>query len=149
MTDVYNNIAASLKKYCNDFITSNSVYSSFKVYDFDAFGSESQLPDSNLIGIAEYSVQNVERMYIVTCAIVVCTKADDDAIKNLRKTVGVMFDKFQPGNTDIPIVNADTGTTIGNLVVMDDVKVFPVARTQTRPVQLIGVSFGASFLTPP
>lgn len=147
--DVYNDVAASLLKYCNDFITRNSINATFKVYDFDAFGAESELPPENLIGIAEYSIENVDRQYYATCMLVVCTKASDDALKLLRSTVGQLFKDLPVDKKTISIVGATTGTVTGNFVVMDNIKVLPVARTDTRPLQMIAVSFGTAFLTPP
>lgn len=148
-SDVYNSVCASLLKYCKDFIAENSTTQSFRVHDFDAFASENELPVEDLVGICEYSIENMDRHYITTVMFVVCTTAEDDALQKLRPVVGRLFGKLKPGSGEIQVVDATSGSIMGNLTVMDSVKVLPVARTDTRPVQMIAVSFASSFLTPP
>lgn len=147
--DVYNNIAASIKKHCKGFIDNDADFLGFQTYDFDAFATENDMPSAPLIGIAEYSLENLDRQYIVTCMICICTTAEDTALKLIRKLTGKLMTDLQVGAGHIRIVNATTGVDLGNLVIMDNVKALPVARTDTRPVQMIAISFGAAFLTPP
>jgi hypothetical protein len=143
----YFDIQQSLLKYCNEFIKKNNL--DFEVFDFDSHGSINSLPDSNLLGIGEFEIENDSNRYYTTCSFVICTKADDAALVKLRPVVDKLFSQLTPGSIDIKVVTGTTGKLIGNMVVMDNVTVLPVARTETRPLQMIAVRLASSFLVPP
>lgn len=150
--DVYNNVSSSLIKYCNGFITRHSLTSTCEPFDFDAHAVEGEMPEKDLIGIGEYTIENVDQHYMITALVCVCTMADDANLKRLRKITGLLFSELKPGDTSIKVVDiggSPVGQYIGNLVIMDNVKALQIARSNTRPIQMIAVQFGSSFLTPP
>jgi len=144
----YFDIQQSLLKYCNDFISKNNL-TDFQVFDFDSHGSINNLPDFHLLGIGEFEIENDSNKYYTTCSITVCTKADDATLIKLRPVIDQLFTELKPGCTDIKVVNGNTGKLVGNMVVMDNVAVLPVARTETRPLQMIAIRLASSFLVPP
>ena len=142
MASVYNNCKASLLKYCT------SMAPNLKTTDFDSHASVEKWPDSDLIGIAEYSIENQQEMYEITVMIAVSSKADDVQMDRMLPVVNTIFDDLVPLKR-IDIVDATSGAVIGNFVVTGSVHVLPPARTKTRPVIMIAVSLAATFLDPP
>lgn len=150
MADAYTDIQRSILAYCNQFLTRNSV-SGFDVYDFEAHAGTTDLPAKDLIGLAEYSIENLGGdMFDITCMIAVCTKSDDAGLERLRPVIGKLFKELKPGATGekFPIVD-DAGLKRGYLTVGEGVMVMPVGDTKTRPFQTIAVRFGAGYLNPP
>ena len=148
MTDVFNDVKASLLKYCKDVIDRNNLQG-FVNFDFDAHATIHQWPDKDLVGVGEYSITNEDKHYHVTCLIAVSTRANDSQLQKLSNVIGCIFKELEPGFGGIQVVDSKTGQLRGNLVVMDDVSVLPVARADTRPIQMIAVRLGSSFLVPP
>lgn len=145
MSNAYEDVQRSLLAYCNGFLDRNGV-EDFEVFDFDAHSVEQELPDSDLIGIGEYSIENMTDHYNVTCMVIVCTKADDTGLRRLRATMGKLFSELKPRNSGNPFKVVDTsGVTRGYLAVMDNVLVGPIGNTKTRPVQAMSVSFAVGY----
>lgn len=144
----YFDIQQSLLRYCKEFISKNNLQD-FEVFDFDSHGSINHLPDSHLLGIGEFEIENDSNKYYTTCSITVCTKADDSALTILRPVIDKLFTELTPGSVEVKVVNGSTGKLAGNMVVMDNVTVLPVARTETRPLQMIAIRLASSFLVPP
>ena len=147
--NAYEDIYRSILSYCNNFLERNSL-EGFEVYEFDCHAVEQSLPDSDLIGLSDYSISNQTDQYIVTCMIIVCTKSDDANLARLRPAIGRLFKELTPGDTgDRFSVIDQQGIRRGYMTVMDDVMVGPIARTQTRPLQAIAVSFGVGYTNLP
>lgn len=138
----YMDCYTSLLAYCNKFLVDNSI-SGFEVFDFEGHAAKQELPEANLIGITDYSIQNNTDMYHITVMFMVCTKADDADLKVLRETVGKLFSILRP-DARFPLLKPD-GTTVGEFVVMDEVMATSVGATKTRPVQGIAVSLGFGY----
>lgn len=143
MANVYVDIKASLLKMCNDMFASSP--EQVQIFDFDAHATIEEFPEADLVGIAEYQIENLDRHYIITAMITVCTTAEDDQIVKLTQYINTIFDTLIPGYRTIPVVDSNTGVSRGNLVVMDNVKALPVGRTSTRPLQMVAVSFASAF----
>lgn len=143
---IYMNTKASLLKYCKDFCTRNGF--DFDVFDFDAHATINELPDNDLIGIGEFSMENNSQMYIVTCMIGVCTKADDQNLTRLSPAIDKLFNELQPDRVDniLEIVTADVGEKTGQFKIINPIAVLPVARNaKARPFQTVAVSLAATF----
>jgi len=146
--NIHLNINASLLKVCKDFILSEGLSADYDVFDFDAHASLNDLPNKGLIGIAEYSLAEDSDMYSGECMIVISTMQDDLNLQKLKPLVSKMFSKWRTGQ-EIAAVTADNGTLIGNIKVHSGTEALSVARTQSRPLQMISVSFGlATVLSP-
>lgn len=148
MSGPYFAIQQSLLKYTNDFIERYDLRD-FEVFDFDSHSTLEEMPEKHVIGVGEYSITNITEMYEVECFIGVSTMANDANLTILRPVIDKLFSELVPGAREVKIVDPKTGVQIGNLTVRGDVKVLPLAKTQTRPLQLIAVQFGAAFLEPP
>ena len=147
--NAYEDIKRSLLSYCNNFLPRNSI-EDFEVFDFDTHAVEQKLPDKDTIGISEYSITNNTDMYIITCMIVVCTKSDDTGLQRLDQAIGRLFNELTPGNTgELFSILDENGIRRGYLTVMDEVFVGSVAKTETRPLKAIAVSFGAGYSSLP
>lgn len=147
--DVYNNVSSSLIKFCSDFIEDNGFSLTTVPFDFDAHATVAEFPEKDLIGISEYMIENIDRQYIVSALICVCTQADDSNLQRLRPLIGGLFGKLIVGSSPVIVVDSEIGVPLGHLTVLESVKVLPVSRSITRPLQMIGVHFGSSFTTPP
>jgi hypothetical protein len=142
MLDPYNDIHRSILALCKKVLIDNSIVD-FQVFDFEAHAAEQKMPDKDLIGISEYSIENQTDMYSVTCMIVVVTKSDDAGLKRLRSAIGKLFGTVKP-NKRFPVYNLG-GAQLGELTVEDGVMVGPVGEAEARPVQAIAVSFGVGY----
>ena len=140
--DVQFDVGKSLIKMCNDFIVSNSL-TDFQVFDFDAHASLNELPETNLIGIAEYSLTELGGYYSGSCMVIVSTKQSDSDLTVLRPVVSKMFNRVKSDSV-ITVVEGDTGSVLGNLKVMAGTEAMAVARTKSRPLQAMNISFGLS-----
>jgi len=143
-------IKSSLLKYCKDVIARYpSIMPGWTVFDFDSHASVNEMPNTDVLGIMEYSVSNHDNHYYVTCMITVCTKSDDAQLKRLHPAMNALFGELKPGWGGIQVVNSNTGDAVGNLKVMENVTALPVGRADNRPIQMIAVELGSSFLVPP
>lgn len=145
MTGPYIDINTSLLAYCKNAITRQGL-SGFEVFDFDTHASIQALPDADLIGICDYSITNQGDDFMVTCMIMVCTKADDTYLKRLRPVIDGLFSELTPGrdNSNLKVVDP-SGITRGFMKVMKDVMVTPVGASETRPIQGIAVSLSVGY----
>jgi hypothetical protein len=145
MSNAYEDVNRSILAYLNGFLSRNSIQD-FQVFDFDSHASLQQLPEKDLIGMGDYSIENKKDQYMVTCTIIVCTQADDAYLERLRPVVGKLFNELTPGATGarFPVVDP-SGVTRGFLTVADDTMVLPVGNTKTRPLQAIAVSFAVGY----
>lgn len=139
--DYYNIIFKSLVGFCYDFIKENNL--DFDSFDFDAHASLEELPQKNLIGVGEYSLQEEQELYYGSCSIFISTLQTDHNINILRPTLAKLFAELHT-NRRIPIYNDDFTQEIGNIVIMNGTQAMPVARTKTRPLAGINISFATA-----
>lgn len=145
MSNPYIDHKTSLLSYCKNFLSRNTI-TGFDVFDFDAHAATNELPDKDLIGISDYGIVNNKDMYIVHCAIVVCTKSDDSNLTRLTNVINKLFNELRPGETgDRFALITSSGTPKGFMTVMDPVEALPVGQTRTRPIQAMAVSFGSGY----
>jgi len=147
---IYTDVKKSILKFCKDYIENNGLASKFDVFDFDAHATINELPNKDLIGIGEFSIENNSEMYTVTCYIAVCTKADDKNLARLTPVIDGLFDLLRPGHKAMDVVrqSGNTVQTLGQLVLMESVSVLPVARTETRPIQMLAIQLGSGLIDP-
>jgi len=145
----YENVIASLLAHCNLHVSQLGLEEEFETFDFDRHASINDLPDQkHLIGVGEIGMNNATELFDVSCSFIVCTTVDDTKLTHLRKVIGVLFDKLTPGRTYIPMLDAKNGQKIGQLLVMDDVALLPMARSKGRPLQVISARFAATLTQP-
>lgn len=144
---LWRNLQASLLKYCNDLIT-NRVLDGFTNFNFDTHASLNQLPEEDLLGIAELSLGNDLETYEGTVNFVVCTRADDTYMERLNPVIDYLFDELRVGSQPIILVNEKTAMIAGRLTISNSL-ILPVATSKGRPVQVVSVGFALSMLVPP
>ncbi len=142
MTINYLGVQKSLLRVCSDFISQSNL-TGFIPFDFDSHGTINQLPDNDLIGVGELSLKNDVDDFMGTCYILVSTRGDDGNLVRLRPVVSNLFSFLSPG-TVLPLLDPQTGAEVGSMKITAGVSILPVARTKTRPLQM--VSFGFSLV---
>lgn len=146
--NVYENVRISLLKFCKDLIDELELTEDFEVFDFDAHATVDELPPKHLIGLAEYALENNDRLYTATGMFVVCTRADDEETKMLRNVISKIFSKLKPGRPLAKVENS-TGDNIGFITTLAPVETMPIAATKGRPLMAVASQFGTNFVAPP
>lgn len=147
MTDyshVYANTVASLgsfNKSIRTYIEANSS-ATLRLVDFDAYPSEPQLPQENLLGHANHSIEVVDRILEVEVMIGISLLKDVDNF-DLHKYCALLFKKISP-MTNVPYVDSETGATLGQFVIRDGVKAMPVANAE-RPSRFFMLQLSSVF----
>lgn len=145
----YSDFKRSILSYLNNMLSRKAI-NNFQVFDFDAHAVTKELPESDLVGIGEYSLTNSTDMHHITCMIMVCTMSDDTGLDRLSPVVDALYNELKPGTSGeiLPVLDKN-GIKRGYLTVMDDVMVTAVGATKTRPIQALALSFGAGYLKLP
>lgn len=139
---MYLNVKASLLKYCKEFNQRHSL--GFDIFDFDAHTTINELPDVDLIGIGDYSLDNDGELITVSCLIGVVTKADDHNLNRLSPVIDKLITELYPNkvDSDLVVVTATDGLPYGQLKLTGQIAALPVSRTmQARPYQTVAVTF--------
>jgi len=147
---VYENLWASTLKFCNDFANraqANGLSPDIEVYDFDAMGGFEALPETDLIGPADFQVETRKGLFYITTMVGITTENDLNGFR-LNKLVAELFNKLLPEQS-FPYVDAETGGKIGKMKVMDGTSVLPMARnSKSRPLKMIAVEVGTDRAVP-
>ena len=111
-----------------------------EVTNFDAVAEIADLPERDLIGIAELSWR--ETPLVTIEAQFVCSTWQDSDLFRLTAIVGHIKDVLKT-DARFTLFRPDTLTKAGNLVVLEGTEVMPVMRSSKhRAVQAVAVSFG-------
>lgn len=146
---LYKVLKTSTLAYCKGFLTRNTSITNTDVFDFDSHASLQELPEKDLIGISEFSVENSGDTYYVNCIVTICTKSDDSNILRLTNIMDKMFSEIRPGATGDKFKVVDSaGTRLGNFTVKSPVEATPVMKSKTRPIQGIMVSLAIACASP-
>lgn len=146
--DIYQNTRASIFAFCKKTIEDLNMTNDFQMFDFDAHATIEELPPKHLIGVAEFAMQNDDRLYSATCLIAVCTLSTDKDIEILRTVISRLFTSLVPGKT-VSRISSTTGSQVGQLTVKGNVETMPVTGTKGRPLMAVAVEFGTNFVAPP
>jgi len=145
--NLHQDVHSSLLKMCKDFITDNGL-TGFQVFDFDAHASLNEIPEQHLVGVGEYALREDVDSYQGECMIIISTLQTDANLKVLRPAVSKMFARLKAGR-DIQLVQSTNALSLGNLRIKEGTEAMPVARTESRPLVGINISFGLALLSPP
>lgn len=138
MTTTWEDIRASVFKFCSDFGADQQAaqISVLTVFNFDAHVEEKALPTGDIIGPWQLSADIVNDALInVTGMIGLCTQTDPNLFK-LEKMAGALLERMKPRQA-IPLVDADTGVAYGRLTVCSGTSLSPVAQAQQRPLKFV------------
>ena len=139
MSDIYENIFASLVKFTQDFIAENaSISPDVDFVNWDAHASLNMLPNKDLIGFGNLGVNTDDAFHHIEVSFGVSTVDDLNLFRHV-KLISKLHSKLLP-EKQIPLIAADDGRDLGVMIVVDNTDVLPVAKTETRPIQFIMVS---------
>lgn len=110
------------------------------VVKFDAHADLAELPETDVLGVAQYAVETDGRVFEVTAMIGVSTLGDTNLFR-LDQMINDLYGRLLPDRI-VPRVDAATGAPVGTLKAMAGTAAFAVARTQVRPLRFIGVRLG-------
>lgn len=133
----YDNIKASLFHFCSTFD------GSLTLYYFDAVNANTVLPEADLIGIKGLSVDIDEHLLTIRCMVGVATSESDTNLFRLDAKAGALLEALKPG-TDIPALNASTGSVVGNLRVENGTSLSPVYTSNTKPLKFVSITLATS-----
>lgn len=146
--DAYLDVQASLLKVCKDYVT-GSPDLGFDILDFDTHATIEALPARHLIGIAEYQMENDQETYYVDVLMTICTQASDNGLKILRPLAAEIFKDMRPGKQFSVVSRTNVNTLVGTMTVMNNVKMLPIGRANSRPIQMMAVRLAVAFASPP
>lgn len=150
MNDYFNDFQASLFAFLYKKAKtwmSNGDISDYAMFKFDAHATLERMPDKDVFGIMELSIESDTNMQRGSCMVALST-LNDENIERLDKLTGDVYASLRP-DTRIPLVSASTGNRYGNLVVMNGTSVMPILNTDTRPVRTVAISLGADSVPQP
>lgn len=128
----YANIYASLVK----FLT--LIPSAPQYVDLDEHVGLDNIPDGDFLSTRGLSVAADVTMEVDV--LIGVSTVDDIGMFRHRGWIDQLFSRLQPGQS-LPFLDATSGAELGYLKVLDGTHVTPVARTQTRALQEIQVTF--------
>lgn len=113
--------------------------------DLDAVADEVNLPETDFIGVQNFSLVSVNDrnpLPLTSAMIVVATQNDTNNML-LNERLNVVWDLLQP-NRLFPLFDVDTGEKVGDLKVMGTTRLMPIARANSFGLQ--GITFQAALL---
>ena len=146
---IIDDIYVSLLRLCDDFRQEVSAISPTMTFvNFDAHASNNSLPEKDIIGIAQLTVEHnvfveVKVLFGVGCY-------EDHNLDRHMKLVARLFEKFLPTTTH-PVYNAGI-TPIrkrGFMKAVDGTQMLPMGDDDGRPVQFVGVAFATDCFKQP
>lgn len=111
-----------------------------EVFNFDAHADINDLPNSDVIGVAELQLENDLETQELTCMIGVSTLNDTNLLR-MDRIVDFVYANLAPGQM-LQVVSANNGSPIGWMKVKRGTAVFAVSKTKVRPLQFIAVALG-------
>lgn len=136
MARALENHHSSLLRFCNAFaIEMKNQHQNLTVVDYEAHADVETLPKSDLIGVANFAIQQDEQMYHIE-AMIGITTYDDHNLFRLKQLTSRLFDYLAPTNM-IELVDADTAEPIGQMTIKNGTRAMPVAGSAQRPMRFI------------
>lgn len=132
---LFENIKASLFRFCSDFADTNATEQPITLYNFDAFTEENTLPMTDLIGPYRTSVDINGGLVTVTTMLGIATLEDQNLFR-LDRLAGMLLQVCSPSGV-IPLIDGDSGQQIGHLNITNDVSLSPSLRAKERPLKLL------------
>lgn len=146
MANTYEHLEASLLNFCQRFGEAMQIQlvtdQPLEPYNFENMGSENELPQHDLVGISNLSIEMDEHLLELELLIGISTYDDLNNFR-LRKLVGYLFEELKP-TKNLPIIHAETGEPLNaSMVVMNGTKMMPVSGA-TRPARFFIVRMMAT-----
>lgn len=141
MRSFYGHIQASLFYFAKLYIDEQETQElspNLKLYKFDAHAENKELPKTDLVGPAGFSLMNSGGLITVTTQFLIST-LDDKNLFRLDDLIDLLADRLIPEDR-FDLIDRRNGDRLGNIVVAEDVEIFPIERAENRPVKGIGVT---------
>lgn len=130
---LFESIRASLFRFCKDFNPD------LTLYDFDAYAVTGKLPDGDLIGLHQLSIDVESKIAKVRTMIGLTTDSQDVSLKRLNTLAGQLLDLCLP-EALITLYDAEDGSQIGHMKVTDGTSLSPALNAQQRPLKLLSLT---------
>jgi hypothetical protein len=139
---IYRDLHASLLRFCVDFSQGCDPKPEF--VNFDASGDENSLPKSDILGPLALSFELDEHILSGTVQLGFSTW-DDTNLFRLVERVDAMLELLKP-TSKLPIYDSTnmTSDVKGWIVIENGIRVMPVIKGDTRPIQFIAVKFSST-----
>lgn len=110
--------------------------------NMDAMAQIAEWPNNDLLGTAQFSMRLDEHLIDITCLFGVSPYEDEQLLRHVTM-LDLLVDRLKPTMTH-PVYHAASGEKLGWMRVANGTTVHGIERTESRPLQFIGVSFVTS-----
>ena len=139
MSNLLSNIQVSVMRFCTDFI---EAHPELTFVNFDAHADESTAPPGDLLGYSALALNIDERIVEVQVLFGISTQSDMNLFR-LNKGMGELLELLMPTRR-INLFDADSGDSVGWMVIQNGTRLFPIGGTSARPLQYIQIMMLAS-----
>lgn len=134
MRNYHPDIEASLLRFCADFAAEFNLETLY----LDAHTDEAQWPNADFIGLGELN-QDITEFFEGQCVIALST-VNDTNLQRMRELMDPLVTRLLP-KSSLPVYDKDTGVILGNLFVLNGVRVGAPVQTKTQPIRPVMISF--------
>ena len=134
MSTLYQDSHASIMAFCYSFalLSGQMQDQDIDVFNFDTFGKDDDLPNKDLVGPSQFSIQyDGQETFEINTMFTVSTFQDQDQFR-VRGLANNMLSVLRPGNT-IPYFNSKTGQRTGAHMDITSCRSSPPSGSPTRP----------------
>ena len=117
---------------------------SLQTLNLDSFTDEELWPSGDFIGLSDFRVM-VEDYYKVYCQFVISTE-DDLNLHRMGDLIAELSDLLMPMDI-LPVYDTDSGLPVGQLYVLNGVRINEPIPLKTRAAQPIMVAFNSNLLS--
>lgn len=139
MSNLLSNIQVSVMRFCADFI---DTHPELTFVNFDAHADDTTAPPGDLMGYSALSLNIDERVVDVQALFGISTQSDMNLFR-LNKGMGELLELLKP-TCRIKLFDADSGDSVGWMVIQNGTRLFPIGGTSVRPLQYIQISMLSS-----
>lgn len=136
---IYSDLHASVLRFCAEFAEAHNVP---KVVNLDAYGEESDLPETDFLGMSGLSAYDED--VTVECSVMIgISTRDDTNLFRMSKIAAALFERLAPRQR-VTIVDAESGAEAGWMIALAGTRLLPVSGGKTRLIQFVQVEFVTS-----
>lgn len=131
----YQNIQSSLLAFISRFTDDHPTLATVNL---DAHTDEDSWPNQDFIGLGELHV-DIEETYSGQCMFGLSTNGDPNLFR-MGELMGHLSALLLP-NKNIPVYDAQTGSALGQLYILQGTRISAPMRTKTQPIQPVAIRF--------
>jgi hypothetical protein len=138
---IYENLHTSLLRFCAEFAEANP---GMAVVNFDSHADATQLPASDLVGMAGLSFTEDDGILSIKVLLGISTLGDTNNFR-LVHLVSELYERLRPTKRiDVYQAGMDAPTKVGWMVCENGTSVLPVGGEVARPLQYVAVHLATS-----